>query len=857
MAVAVDNSTGAGNAVGDGSSAFANLIRCGAVAVQLGIVLLLFKSFRLEGEAFDRVLLFTFVGFPIHHLLPMRFRLPFFVVLSLVSIFVVIGAANAFWVIGLGAVLIGLCHLPVPFRLRLLLVILAGAVLAVFRAGWMGAPWSNAVWPILGAMFMFRLIVYLYDVAHATVPFGPWRAFAYFFMVPNVCFPLFPVVDYQTFCRTYYNEDPFKIYQVGIRWLVRGAFHLIIYRFVYQFLVVDPAEVVGAGSLFQNMTMTYLLYLRVSGLFHTIIGLLHLFGFNLPETHHHFFLAASFTDFWRRINIYWKDFIMKILFYPLYFKLRKLGKLGNLQAMILATLMAFAGTWFLHAYQWFWIRGAFLWTPQDVLFWLILALFVTGSVWNESRSKKKVVPKTGAESAVLALVLGLKTVVTYCMITFLWSLWTADSISEWLATLTHLKSFSATDALMTGAALGALGIVAIIVGRDQWLMPSAQKVGVLKAKPFNFWRCAVIDGVFGVVLVTLSLSMVQSHLGPRVAELLKRIEKPSLNAQDAAILQRGYYEDLIQVHRFNEELEEMYRRRPSDYFVEWRQAMNHRTDDYLGVELSSSTTLTYEGATYTTNRWGMRDKDYEKEKGEGVFRIGLIGSSHTMGWGVNDEETFENLVEGRLDSEAGISTGLKYELLNFSVNGYDPIQKLIALEGKLVDFDLDVVMILCHRIEKQWLVSHMVERVRSEVEVPYPYLEEIIEKSEITPDMDMSSAKIYMSDHGTDVLRWAFDAFAKTGRAQGITSVWVYMPEAGHFSLFDRDISELFAAAEDAEFSLIQDWTDVYKGHPAKKLRLSQYDGHPSAYAHTLLAERLYETIVGSKTIFAPNSAAQ
>jgi hypothetical protein len=66
-----------------------------------------------------------------------------------------------------------------------------------------------------------------------------------------------------------------------------------------------------------------------------------MFGFNLPETHHLYYLATSFTDFWRRINIYWKDFVMKLFFYPTHFKLRKMGPI---RAMSVATLVTFLAT---------------------------------------------------------------------------------------------------------------------------------------------------------------------------------------------------------------------------------------------------------------------------------------------------------------------------------------------------------------------------------------------------------------------------------------------------------------------------------------------------------------------------------
>src|SRR5215470_8920855 len=108
--------------------------------------------------------------------------------------------------------------------------------------------------------------------------------------------------------------------------------------------------------------------------------MLHLFGFNLSPTHHLYCLSSSFTDFWRRINIYWKDFMMKIFYYPLFFKLRRYG---DIPAIAVATMVVFILTWTLHSYQWFWIRGDFPITWQDGLFWMTLGLLVVVSAIRE------------------------------------------------------------------------------------------------------------------------------------------------------------------------------------------------------------------------------------------------------------------------------------------------------------------------------------------------------------------------------------------------------------------------------------------------------------------------------------------
>ena len=168
-------------------------------------------------------------------------------------------------------------------------------------------------------MFMFRLIVYLYDLRHGAAPFGPGGRSAYFFMLPNVCFPLFPVVDYKTLQRSAYNDDALRLYQTGAKWMLRGLVQLALYKIVYFLLVIDPSEAVNGTGAARYMVATYLLYLKISGLFHLIVGLLHMYGFGLAETHHMYLFSSSFTDFWRRINIYWKDFIQKLVFNPVYF----------------------------------------------------------------------------------------------------------------------------------------------------------------------------------------------------------------------------------------------------------------------------------------------------------------------------------------------------------------------------------------------------------------------------------------------------------------------------------------------------------------------------------------------------------
>src|SRR5690349_13982400 len=103
---------------------------------------------------------------------------------------------------------------------------------------------------------------------------------------------------------SYYRRDGNAIAQQGIWWICRGATHLLLYRLAGYFK--DTLVAHSPWSLLWYLLLSFLLYLRVSGQFHIIVGLLHLFGYDLPETNHKYLLARNVMEFWRRINIYWK-----------------------------------------------------------------------------------------------------------------------------------------------------------------------------------------------------------------------------------------------------------------------------------------------------------------------------------------------------------------------------------------------------------------------------------------------------------------------------------------------------------------------------------------------------------------------
>ena len=799
-----------------------------ALLVQLGLIALVLRQFQVESAAFRRLFLLVIGGFALHALLPIRYRLPFFLALSLAGIGLVLGPENTAWLVVIGVCLIGICHLPIAYFLRVGLLVAVGALLAAQRVDWIGAPWSDAIWPILGSMFMFRLIVYMYDLRHETEPPSPWRSLSYFFMLPNVCFPLFPVIDYKAFRRNYFDRDAYETYQIGVDWIARGVLHLILYRLVYYHFTLAPSEVHSVGDLLQYLISNFLLYLRVSGLFHLVVGMLYLFGFRLPETHHLYFLASSFTDFWRRINIYWKDFMLKIFYYPAYFQLKRLGATW---ALILATLFVFTMTWTLHAYQWFWLRGTGLLVSQDVLFWTILGVLVVVNALHESRHGRDRVLGKRSSSWQSRIALSAKTVATFSVICTLWSFWTAESVPQWLSLWTDLGMGFSAKALLAAAFLVGVMVIPLIAG------PTMATV----KKPVDrrhLWRGSLATAVLLVVMAAMGMDPVYSKLGATVETTVQSLRSAHLSRLDSANLQRGYYENLLHVDRFNSQLWEVYMKQPNKVLDFETGPLKQYTGGFEQYVLKPSFVYSNDGMTITINRWGMRDKDYERVPPPGTYRMAMLGPSNVMGWGVGDGETFEALLEDRLNREPAAEGWRHYEILNFGVPGYDPPQRLVMFERAL-GFSPNAVIYVATGREASLAARYVGDAARKGVAIPYDFMRDAVTKAGVTSAMDETSAEKRLAPYRHEILSGIYGRIVAECRQHGIVPIYVFLPQVRE-GAWEEETPEALRTAEAAGFVMI-DLSKIYQGQDLASVRVSESDDHPNRLGHQLVAERLYE----------------
>jgi len=326
--------------------------------------------------------------------------------------------------------------------------------------------------------------------------------------------------------------------------------------------------------------------------------------------------------------------------------------------------------------------------------------------------------------------------------------------------------------------------------------------------------------------------------------VVANIRDGRLNAQDQATLRAGYYENLMNVNRFNTELWQLYggdaapdRRGPI------QAGVVQEVDDARVEIVIPNLDTEFRGVQLTTNQWGMRDLPYALEKAEGTWRIALFSASYVFGSGVADGENFESLVEARLNRELADkpASPRRYEILNFAVPGSSPLQYLATLAGGDVErFAPDVVLVVGNRNEFWNVAGYFVKLRRGGGVSPLPEVMPILDAAGLWSGASRDSLDRRLAPARDSILRVLYGSLHREARRIG--AVPAYGPIEMPLERRAGNVSHLVDLAGEAGFVTI-DLGDIYRGHNEHELILHAADRHPNPKGHQVIAEKLHAAL--------------
>jgi hypothetical protein len=404
--------------------------------------------------------------------------------------------------------------------------------------------------------------------------------------------------------------------------------------------------------------------------------------------------------------------------------------------------------------------------------------------------------------------------------------------------------------------VGAFATIAVLGGFD-W-----------KSANTSTARFALVTGRPARTIATLAVLIVAAQpaiegAAPEsVQAALRSLRTTGLNAHDLAMQHRGYYEQLDVRAQLDAPVAFGGARQTDWQDLSQLGVLNDR-DDLMLRDLLPSRHTTWNGNAFTTNSWGMRDREYEKTKPAGTFRIAILGPSHVMGNGVADNETFENLVEQRLNQTLVPGRYNRVEFLNFGVDGYSLPQQLALLEDRVFAFSPDLV-IATHYKDNITMTEGLLQKiVERGIPVQDPALAELMKEAGLdhpstrgTPipyefarhaagwfgietRMPFPELRTRVHRISDDVLRASFKQFSDTTRAHGVSAAVLALNVV--IDDVPREVPLRDAIAADG--LPIFDLFDVFPVERRPSLRVAPWDDHPNAQGHALIADRLFQEL--------------
>lgn len=346
----------------------------------------------------------------------------------------------------------------------------------------------------------------------------------------------------------------------------------------------------------------------------------------------------------------------------------------------------------------------------------------------------------------------------------------------------------------------------------------------------------------------------------------QNLRSTELNRADRDANAGGYYEGLIGggADGGRNDLAVRIQGKPVDW-VRFSDIGATRTlpGDPIQFELRPDVNKTLFGQPFTTNSFGLRDRPTNLAKPPGTFRIALLGSSMDMGWGVGTDQTYENLLEDWLNTHsAKRGAHRRFEVLNFAVAAYSPLQRYDTFLRKALPFQPDMVIYSATMLDLRLLQIHLCNLFQARTDMSREILQRVMQDTGLTPqDLRVGAtgelaAKEVVKAKLQPKL-WSIDDtilsdLASACRTRQIPLVCVMIPRVGEADAPSaRADSAACQAAIAARHGIpVLDLTGTFDARDPADIEIAPWDDHPNALGHKLLFRALAHDLVESKTLY-------
>jgi GDSL-like Lipase/Acylhydrolase family len=266
-------------------------------------------------------------------------------------------------------------------------------------------------------------------------------------------------------------------------------------------------------------------------------------------------------------------------------------------------------------------------------------------------------------------------------------------------------------------------------------------------------------------------------------------------------------------------------------------------DPLIGHEHRPNRKAHLMGVDVVTNSQGLRDREFQYDRRQGVLRIVMLGDSVTLGWGVPYEVTFSKRLE-RLYAKRGINA----EVINTAVGNWNTVQEVQYFLTNAYRYHPDVVVLNyfvndAEVVGTDWPMSLLMRHCYVCVFLAGRF-DVALRQFSVRQNWRDYYLSLYDggSKPGWVAAKTAIKNLAEYCNTNGIALVIANIPELHDIERYQfaavTDLVRETARESDIQFI---DLLPALRGHKSSELWVTGSDPHPNALAHQLIAAGLYD----------------
>ncbi len=264
----------------------------------------------------------------------------------------------------------------------------------------------------------------------------------------------------------------------------------------------------------------------------------------------------------------------------------------------------------------------------------------------------------------------------------------------------------------------------------------------------------------------------------------------------------------------------------------------HRYDRW---RLRANQETTWNGTMLRINRLGFRGPQVSREKPAGTYRIVVLGSSNTMGHGVEDEQIYIRLLEHWLDQATGPER--RVEVLNLSVSSDSPTQRLWRLQNQVEALNPDLILCDATALDFSLEELHLHAIVKRGVPIPYPFVQEALRRAGVSSSDTADEFGGKLREMTLELMERTYAGWSQEARRLGLPILVVVLPRADQKVENPYIFRKIRQVAGSHGMDCL-DLTNAFDSLEVDAFRIAPWDKHPSPLGHRVLFEALRDRIL-------------